>query len=448
MNGWDQTAVDKWYEENLARKVPKSKLDDVIQQQQADYLIRQGVSASEITTDPIKLRSQVQEVTAGKYKPKLTTEEEKRKVKFEDLVSSFNLLEKNLLEAEQRGPITGRLGLLAAGITGGKQFPEIADFEALRKGLIGPVARAISGEVGVLTDRDIARAEGLLPKITDDPGLARRKIENVRSLIAEKLGKTEEKKGEKGEIVAPEAAQVGAEPSWAKALPFLGYAAGAATGLPALGAAGGVMAGMKTQRFLRGEQPTGIEKLFAGVPIVPATGGEAMAGGGAALMDLLFRIPRFIKAGGPKGLAGRAREKAATEVKGTIDATKIAKAGENFLKKHPEADTSVTRKIISSLKKEKVLTVPDALERTQVWNQAYTSLGRVGKSIKAGVYDQLAKATKSEIAEIAPEVAKQTARLRFLYQAPKTASKVAWQALKISALGKMLGLGGGFGGGY
>jgi len=120
-----------------------------------------------------------------------TAEEKKQVAKKETLSESLNLLEKNLGEVEIRGPIAGRMGWLST-LTGGAMFPEVADYEAMRKSLIGPIARVISGEVGVLTDKDIARAEKMLPFISDTKNVAKNKLANIRELIG--------KEGEKAVI--------------------------------------------------------------------------------------------------------------------------------------------------------------------------------------------------------------------------------------------------------
>jgi hypothetical protein len=133
----------------------------------------------------------------------------KERAKLTDLEHSMYVLEKNYdqLFKQGRGPIRGRSALLLSGITGGTLFPETADYEALRKGLIGPVARAISGEVGVLTDRDIKRAEDMLPKVSDAPKVAERKLNNLKELVALKKGEeftSEDKKKDsaiEGQIV-------------------------------------------------------------------------------------------------------------------------------------------------------------------------------------------------------------------------------------------------------
>jgi len=447
MNGtWNQSQVDQWYQQNLAAGVSKSKLDALVQQQQADYLVRQGVPAADIETSPVKLRGQVQEAAKGGYRPALTAAEKKATTQFKTLKSNIDILEKNLEQVEVRGPAAGRLGFIS-GITGGKVFPEVRDYEALRKSMIAPIARTISGEVGVLTDKDIARAEGMLPKIWEDPGVARRKLSNIRELVSERLG---EEPPVRGEAEVAEPGVTGQIPSTLqKALGLIPPAAGIAAGMiPGLGqipgvrgavAGAGYAAGGRAQQVLREEAPP--EARQWGLAGRAPTGGEMGQIGSGALMDLLLRgAGGLLRKGGLKGVVGKTREKVAKEITEKVSATKIVKPIEEFIKRHPEARTKDVLKIIEELKRDKTLPVSDILQRTQVWNDAYRAGGGLKAGVKNKVYDLLAKAGKAEIKRIAPEVAKQTAKLRFLYQAPRTASKAAWQALKIGGLGRMLGL--------
>lgn len=72
----------------------------------------------------------------------------------------------------------GRVGGLIGGAAGAIGADEGAyNYNQFRDSLLAPLARAISGEVGVLTDRDIKRADGLLPKLTDSPQEANRRIQ-------------------------------------------------------------------------------------------------------------------------------------------------------------------------------------------------------------------------------------------------------------------------------
>ena len=61
----------------------------------------------------------------------------------------------------------------------------VREYEALVNASVGPIARAVLGEVGVLTDKDVARARGALPSLTDTPEEARRKMANMRQIVQE-----------------------------------------------------------------------------------------------------------------------------------------------------------------------------------------------------------------------------------------------------------------------
>src|SRR3990167_1330328 len=148
--------------------------------------LRYSEAASEGLIDPKTALEKGVEPTKI-VKPK-SAEKLKQESKMQDLSKSIDLLEKNLSETEARGRGKGDIMSLLSKVSGGAVAPEIGDYEALRKSLIGPLARTISQEAGVLTDKDISRAEGLLPKITDSAQLTRNKIANLRTLIGERGG--------------------------------------------------------------------------------------------------------------------------------------------------------------------------------------------------------------------------------------------------------------------
>lgn len=94
-----------------------------------------------------------------------------------------NQIEKNFKKVGETGRIAG-LGQKAGAAIGFN--PKATAYEALRLASIGPLARAISSEVGVLTDKDIQRAEQLLPKLTDTPEEAQLKMQLLKEAIAER----------------------------------------------------------------------------------------------------------------------------------------------------------------------------------------------------------------------------------------------------------------------
>lgn len=79
-----------------------------------------------------------------------------------------------------KGRIAGTLAQAVGGLTGSG---DVYNYEEFRRSQLAPLARAISGEVGTLTDADIARAEGLLPRINEDPTSAKNKFNIIRQLI-------------------------------------------------------------------------------------------------------------------------------------------------------------------------------------------------------------------------------------------------------------------------
>jgi hypothetical protein len=56
-------------------------------------------------------------------------------------------------------------------------------YNSLRDAFTGPVARIISQEVGVLTDRDIKRAQDILPAVGDNAEVRASKITNIKQAI-------------------------------------------------------------------------------------------------------------------------------------------------------------------------------------------------------------------------------------------------------------------------
>lgn len=158
------------------------------------YLQKYGGAVTAIQSGRLKLTDipEAQRVgvsiglNAANVNKPLTTEQEKQEEKLTNVRQSADILKKNLEETEAQGPLMGRGAQVLNFLSGGGAAPEVADYEALRKSLIGPLARAISGEVGVLTDKDISRAEGLLPKVSDAKKLRENKFKNLMEIISVK----------------------------------------------------------------------------------------------------------------------------------------------------------------------------------------------------------------------------------------------------------------------
>lgn len=121
----------------------------------------------------------------------LTTDQKNKQAKAASLQQSVGVLLNNYQTAGGGQSLVGG-GRSILGRTPGVRSlgldPAAQNYEDQRKALIAPLARTISGEVGVLTDRDIARAEGLLPRLSDPPQVAQKKIEDLMFLIQQAGG--------------------------------------------------------------------------------------------------------------------------------------------------------------------------------------------------------------------------------------------------------------------
>jgi hypothetical protein len=78
------------------------------------------------------------------------------------------------------GPISGRLMKLALA----KEWDEkVAVFQQAATSLLAPVAKGIFNETGVLSDKDVARYEGVFPSIQDTPEVGLRKLAGITKTI-------------------------------------------------------------------------------------------------------------------------------------------------------------------------------------------------------------------------------------------------------------------------
>jgi len=90
------------------------------------------------------------------------------------------------IDPKNFGPLARITGLIRKGAAWAGLDPAVKTFSDYRQSVIAPLARAISGEVGVLTDADISRAEGLLPDIGESQAEVDRKIFNLKEAIINK----------------------------------------------------------------------------------------------------------------------------------------------------------------------------------------------------------------------------------------------------------------------
>ena len=396
-------------------------VDGFVQKKYAEGIAQGGVPLTEIQEDPTLRQIQYGQVSGGQYKSPPTAEEKKEVAKLDTVKANVNVLEKNLSESELRGPVAARM-LWLSNITGGAVAPQARDYEALRKSLIGPMARIISGEVGVLTDRDIKRAEELLPNLTDTDEVAKNKLGNIRSLISEREGKAPQET--KSDLSAGSKSVATMIPS--ALLEILG------------GSTKKYFGQTVPEYYQKGYQGYGEQLKESAKLALPAASSAAEIGAIAGAGKAIKGGAKFLTGGGPKAAIGKARTVALEKSTATFSGDKLAKVVQDAKKINPEIK-KVADVWVKDLK-GKTLSATQLADKIKVWNNAYTAAGRVGKAGRAGLFDVLAKAAKSELKEKAPEVAKYTSQLNFLYKAPKVTRDVVWKALQISGLAKLLGL--------
>lgn len=118
----------------------------------------------------------------------LTEDQRKAATKIQGAEDIGNQIEDSLREIkpEAFGLKARSTGLLRKGLAAIGFDPAVRAYEALRQSSIAPLARAISGEVGVLTDRDIERAEKLLPNVNETKEEVQRKLANLRKAIEDR----------------------------------------------------------------------------------------------------------------------------------------------------------------------------------------------------------------------------------------------------------------------
>ncbi len=409
---WNQQAVDQWYQENLQRGANKNELDAIVGQKMTEYVASQGVPIDQIQTNPDLLRAQILQLNQGSYKKPLSADEQKKNLALTEVDRIVGNLENQYFGGEDLSK--GRVGGLTTSIGSiiGME-PEAKTYQKSRKMARAKLARAL-GEVGALSEPEQEAAIALLPTLFSTPEEATMAFDEIRKMLgikendltdqAESLSTTGLERTANALIPATVR---GVKSAYAN--PLEGSQR-LAIGMPGVGVAAGLadLLGVKNEL---GEK----YREQAMSPAIELSSKYGLAKGIAGLGK------KALTGGGIKGSVSRARDVAAQNASKGISVDKIIRAGDDYVAKDPLA--AKTWEAVKSSLKSGEMSVADALERTSIWNKAYTSAGRVGKSGKMGLFDALAKATKSQIKDVAPEVASKTAALNRLYKGPKTLRK-------------------------
>lgn len=155
----------------------------------------------------------------------------------------------------------------------------------------------------------------------------------------------------------------------------------------------------------------------------------------------LGTIGRKIAGTFSKGSIG-AKQKAAEAAAGNLDTTALKQAGDYFVKKINPAANSSWKTLKTSIGKS--TPASELMEKlTSYGSKGYNAAGTKSTIAEGELKRFLLEKGRELVKTQAPDVAKQTAAFRFLYDLPekaKMAQKGTWLALKATAIGKMLGL--------
>lgn len=269
--------------------------------------------------------------------------------------------------------------------------------------------KGLTGDVGVLTDQDYMRLSKLLPNLGATRKEATDKFNQMRSQIAAKFGGEE----------TPTTFKPKVENTRGALASIADIAFPAATEYIEKGMKGELTQQQKPKTFteslagLGGPIGEAIVRPDIAKEVVPA--GLEIAIGLETLGGIKGKLGEVKNILNPKKALSEGRKQAAAAIKKEISVDDIIKTGNKYVKQDPTAQKLWENTLRPALIKQKKLSVSDLLEQTKVWNDAYTSAGKVGKTALAGLTDALARSTKEIIRKKAPAVAEYTAKLAQFY---------------------------------
>lgn len=118
----------------------------------------------------------------GDEKEEFSAAEEKKLMQL-NTVQGVSNVAKQYMSRIKSGPVSGSVANVQNALTMGNANIDAANYNEWRGAMVSVLARSISGEVGTMTDQDIARADGLLPKLTDSEEKVRFKLMQLDAII-------------------------------------------------------------------------------------------------------------------------------------------------------------------------------------------------------------------------------------------------------------------------
>ena len=199
--GFDTTGITGYVGDDTFNKIYQSKqLQDnaeyrnaLLKGQQKDNEVNTQLALAKLEQEKVNnaTKNALEQQKLNLERLKLENEGKEAQNKGDMVFSQLQLLEdafNNMPQSKAKVGQKGKAILTGATNLVGLRNDDVTAYEAIRNPLVTTLARNIAGEKGVLTDRDFARAEKMVPTSFDSPEQAQAKFEQIRKLVGVSLG--------------------------------------------------------------------------------------------------------------------------------------------------------------------------------------------------------------------------------------------------------------------
>jgi hypothetical protein len=199
--GFDTTGITGYVGDDTFNKIYQSKqLQDnaeyrnaLLKGQQKDNEVNTQLALAKLEQEKVNnaTKNALEQQKLNLERLKIENEGKEGQNKGDMVFSQLQLLEdafNNMPQSKAKVGQKGKAILTGATNLVGLRNDDVTAYEAIRNPLVTTLARSIAGEKGVLTDRDFARAEKMVPTSFDSPEQAQAKFEQIRKLVGVSLG--------------------------------------------------------------------------------------------------------------------------------------------------------------------------------------------------------------------------------------------------------------------
>lgn len=366
------------------------------------------------TTSASKLKSLYDIETSYQNSNTATSTEKKQQQQGTAVDNFINNLEKTYMESGG-GEYTG----VGARISGAKKSILAAiglndpakNYKDAKEGFAATL-KQLTGDTGVLTDQDFSRLSKLLPSLGSTPGEAKTKFDQLRSQMSSTFGtgdsqttyKVPESKGGVLASIVPGIAELykGKQEEY-------------------------------QQKGIKALPKQSLQTLIPGLNLLEK-GGTKAAGEVLTILGLGSAAKSVGSAIKGKTVSGASaiRSKVASESTAKLSGDNIFNEARARINKVGGVDKEAALKYLNKIEKDlvgKTIDPKTILEKLTQFNKAYSTTGAAGKSAKALTNDSLSKATRAELAKVAPDVAAAQELLKKALGLQKTTKSINRQVL-------------------